>query len=383
MTRILLGHLASNGDCLYATTIARQIKADFPDCHLTWAISSMCRNVIDNNPDVDDVWEVEMGDWGDMTTCWNEFEHEAWRRVGLGEFDRAFMTQISPARFHAYDGTIRPSILRCYPNPITVPVETVIELAAEETKRVEQWAEDNELANYANVVVFECSSKSGQSFVTPDFALEVARLVVDKVPGTAVALSTHLPLEIDHPDIIHAGLLSMRETAALTHHADVFVGCGSGLTVVATSTAAKRQLPNIQILSKHTSVYASFRHDFEYFGKPSDHFIEITQPDAEHIAKAILLTLQKGVAVARKRYHTPVAVNFDWYCQLIESQLVSQRRYIDAAASLCATMERYGRVPQLMAFAKVQVEPFLSLDPAAKFAHRNKHATALRLLLTT
>ncbi|MEQ1577992.1 MAG: hypothetical protein ABL894_10090, partial [Hyphomicrobium sp.] len=58
MTRILLGQLGSNGDCLYATTIARQIKKDFPGCHLTWAISSLCTRVLDNNPDVDEVWEV-------------------------------------------------------------------------------------------------------------------------------------------------------------------------------------------------------------------------------------------------------------------------------------------------------------------------------------
>ena len=30
MTRILLGQLGSNGDCLYATIVARQIKKDFP-----------------------------------------------------------------------------------------------------------------------------------------------------------------------------------------------------------------------------------------------------------------------------------------------------------------------------------------------------------------
>ncbi len=376
--RILLGHLASNGDCLYATTIARQIKADYPGCHLTWAISSLCRNVIDNNPDVDAVWEVEMPDWSDMTTCWNRFEQEAWRRVGQGDFDRAFMTQISPARFHAYDGTIRPSILRCYPGPITVPVETVIELSSDEIDNVERWVENAALADFENVVLFECSSKSGQSFVTPEFAVEVATKILAGSSNTAVALSTHLPVDSDTPNIIHAGALSMRETARLTHYADLFVGCGSGLTVVATSSAAKEQLPNIQILSENTSVYASFLHDFEHFGKPADHFIEITHPDAGHIAAAALSVLKKGVVTSRKRYHKPIPLNFDWYCQLIESQLVQQRLYLDAASSLNATMERYGKVPQLVAFAKVHVEPFLDLDPAAAFAHRREPADALR-----
>jgi hypothetical protein len=56
--RILLGHLASRGDCLYATAIARQIKADYPGCHLTWAIGSMCRAIIDGNPHVDALWKI-------------------------------------------------------------------------------------------------------------------------------------------------------------------------------------------------------------------------------------------------------------------------------------------------------------------------------------
>src|SRR5512138_3038540 len=42
--RVLLGQLEANGDCVYATTVARQIKTDNPDCHLTWAIGSRCRN---------------------------------------------------------------------------------------------------------------------------------------------------------------------------------------------------------------------------------------------------------------------------------------------------------------------------------------------------
>ena len=57
--RILLVHLIANGDCLMATTVARQIKTDFPGSHLTWAIGYKCRHVIDNNPYVDEIWSVE------------------------------------------------------------------------------------------------------------------------------------------------------------------------------------------------------------------------------------------------------------------------------------------------------------------------------------
>ncbi|MEO7049339.1 MAG: hypothetical protein ABI091_28810, partial [Ferruginibacter sp.] len=54
---ILLVQLFSNGDCLYATAIARQIKNDFPGCKLSWAIASFCKNIIAHNPYVDEVLE--------------------------------------------------------------------------------------------------------------------------------------------------------------------------------------------------------------------------------------------------------------------------------------------------------------------------------------
>ena len=48
--KILLVQLYSNGDCLYATAVARQIKQDFPGCHLTWVIAGVYKNIIAQNP---------------------------------------------------------------------------------------------------------------------------------------------------------------------------------------------------------------------------------------------------------------------------------------------------------------------------------------------
>ena len=75
--RILLGQLAANGDCVYATTVARQIKADDPECHLTWAIGSSYRQVIAHNPHVDAVWEVPYSRKEDAIATWRAFEREA------------------------------------------------------------------------------------------------------------------------------------------------------------------------------------------------------------------------------------------------------------------------------------------------------------------
>lgn len=367
MTNILLGQLGSNGDCLYATTIARQIKRDFPDCQLTWAISSLCKRVIENNPHVDHVWEIPVASWGDLNAAWNALEAEAARELGRGRFQHTFLTQICPNHFGNFDGTIRPSILRNYPRPITVPVETVIELTNPEKEKVAQWAQSTALSNFEKIVLFECSSKSGQSFVTPALAIEIARAALAKNPRIAFILSTHEKIASDLPQIIYGGDLSMRETAALTHHADLFVGCGSGLTVVATSAAAKPNLPNIQILKRSTSVYASFKHDFEYFGKPAGHFLETTHTDPRRLAETILATLQYGINEANQELGEQIPLDFRWYFELIDQMLLQKRQFIEAANSLALTIERYGPRPDLVRFGKALILPFIELDPCAHF----------------
>ncbi len=82
--RILLGQLANWGDCLLATTVARQIKEDEPTAHLTWAIGSICRPLLWGNPHVDAVWEVPLASTSaaDVIAAWRHFTDEARARAG-------------------------------------------------------------------------------------------------------------------------------------------------------------------------------------------------------------------------------------------------------------------------------------------------------------
>ena len=139
--RILLGHLATFGDCLYATAVARQIKHDFPGCHLTWAIGSMSRPVIRENPFVDEVWEYPLRDRREIDSSWWSFVRDARRRVRRGEFSRIFFTQVAPGNYQNFDGTVRSSIFRGYAAPITVPVTPVLRLTADEVDHVQKAAD--------------------------------------------------------------------------------------------------------------------------------------------------------------------------------------------------------------------------------------------------
>jgi len=362
MKRILLGQLCSNGDCLYATTLARQIKEDFPGCHLVWAISSLTTEVLKNNPDVDETLVVRMKDWSEMESSWVFFEREAMRLHLQGYFDEVFLTQISPANFQNYDGTIRPSIFRGYSRPITVPIENRIFLTDEEVQKVDRWFAQSRCSDANYVAIMECSSKSGQSFMTPDLAVAVAEKVLQNRNNMSIIISTHEDISSDNPNIVSGRDLSMRETARLTHHADLFIGCGSGLTVVATSTAAKPNLPNIQILSSHTAFYASFRHDFEYFQKDASHFLELTSSKPNHIAKAINAVVESGIDGARAKYDEKIELDLAFYLSQIDMMLVRRGKYLDAAQSLTYTAERYGALQSLKNFGGSLVTPYLSKD---------------------
>jgi hypothetical protein len=365
--KFLLGQLANNGDCLYATILARQIKHDYPEAHLTWAISSLCKQVIKNNPYVDEILEVQVSDSTQQRSAWDNFEQEVMRwQNGCRLFDQVINSQIWPNNFRNFDGTIRPSILRVYENKISVAINNDIYLDDEEINNARVFVKKYGIEAYEHSILFECASNSGQSYVTPDFALKVANLVVNKLNNVCVILSSNQKIDTGHNRIIDGSVLSMRENAELTHYCTQFVGCGSGLTVVATSEVSKH-LPNIQLLKEDTSVYASFFHDFEYWGKPSEHFTEMTDVDEIHVAKAIILTCLEGQDCCREKYHKPSILSFRLYKSLLEQWLIKNQKYMDAARSILVTSERYGWHPELHKFAIEKVVPLVRLDPTCRF----------------
>ncbi len=308
---ILLGMLISNGDCLMATVIARQIKTDYPGSRLTWAISDRCRSVIENNPYVDAVWEVKLNSREDgVGEGWHRFREEAMKKKEAGAFDEVFFTQIYPSNVHHFDGTTRGTIYLSYPHPVTVDARPVLRLKEEEKERVRQFAEHHRLKDYKEVILFECTSFSGQSFVTPAWALEVARGLADQREGVLIILSTHESLETGHPRILTASTLSLRENAALTHYCHLLAGCSSGITWMAVSDAAKR-LPMVQFLNRGTGFrFASVAWDHRYWGLDDTQIIETTERDPQKAVILLRYTLDAGIGAARLRYHQRLKPRF-------------------------------------------------------------------------
>ena len=261
--------------------------------------------------------------------------------------------------------------MRFYGKPITVGVTPVIYLTEEEIKNVYDFAQTNNLINNEKVVLFECSAKSEQSFVTEKFAIELAQKIANNLPDWKILMSSNIsvPKSMQYGNIIDASSLSFRENAELTKYCSLLIGCSSGISWLTTSSWAKK-LPMIQLLKADKSMYASFIYDHKYHGLSTDHIIEITDTSAEKVLLCILTVINEGFTIARSRFHQEIALNFTFYFQTIAAVLY-RRKLRQFRYSLFYTVKRYGLHPNL-------IKSFLPLIPYVSFIIYQKLIRAIK-----
>jgi hypothetical protein len=305
---VLLAHLNSNGDCLYATVIARQIKeVDHPGCHLTWAISTRCKQTILLNPHVDEIWEIDTQTSLATEAEWNSFVEKAEARKRNGEFDHIFYTQIIGKNIINIDGLTRSSIYNNYPLPITVPMQPIIRLSEKEVSNVQSFAAANRLSSFKNIVLVECGPDSFRSSLNPASSTQFAHDFAAAHPDTAFILSSNKKIAATSAQVIDASSLSFRENAELTKHCTFFIGCSSGISWLGTTDWAK-PLPRIIITISSTNFTHSMVQDHEYANLPTNDIIEFTQRSETMKDMAACLTeaLYDSFTSARARWNHPV-----------------------------------------------------------------------------
>ena len=304
--KILLVQLYSNGDCLYATTVARQIKNDFPNCKLTWGIASYCKSIIANNNYVDEIMEVNTIAKNDIV-AFRKFKKQLNQFKEQGIFDEIFITHNMDTNLALYDGSIRSGIFRAYPNPITVPVQPVLNLYDDEIKNAATFAEKHQLQNYDHVILFEYAPQSRQIKISDNFSISIAEKLTSN-PDTAVILSSGNKITHPNKNIIDGSVLTLRETAALTHYCSILLGCTSGITWISTSNAAK-QLPMIQLINPDAIWLNSVSNDFKKFGLDDSGVIEITDM-VENIIVRCINEAMINFTDARKKYNKQIPLHF-------------------------------------------------------------------------
>ncbi|WP_374951930.1 hypothetical protein [Mucilaginibacter sp.] len=359
-TRFLIGQLACYGDCLYVTTVARQIKADHPDSHITWAIATRYKSILNFNPHVDEVWDVDIQNNDFYYDGWHKFEAEANRRLQAGIYDKVFYTQISP-HWRYFDGTIRSSELRGYNRPITVPIDPVVVLSDEEVDRVTHFAADNQLNMYREVILFECAPGSGQSFVNVNMAISVAEKVLTECKDVCFILSSPTPLNHPHPQILDASSLTYRDNAELTKHCTLLIGCSSGITWLATSTWAKK-LNTLQLLSRGSDYFAGVKYDLQQWGQPTNHIIEVTKKSIDYVTGCVLSILNQGFSKAKQQYDEVYQPGYHNFRAMIKNAIwdnnANNKGNVRPMISAYAKNNPHLKAARLTAIAAVQVLRF-------------------------
>jgi len=294
--------LISNGDILYASPLARQIKEiDYPGCHLTWAVASNYKWALIGNPYIDRIWEIPIKDKLDGAgQAWFDLKQTVLAMQANGEYDEIFFTQIGPDNWHKFDGMIRSSILRNYPRKISVPVDPIVVLSQDEVKSVNHFARDNQLNNYRKVILFECLPQSFQSFITPTIALSIAEDIASKQQDVCFIMSSNLKLSSHCKNVIDGSVLSIRETAELTKYCHLLIGCSSGITWISTSTWAK-PLPMIQLLNTK-KFFASVEYDLKKWKRPVENILEMTNENSANISLCVKLALDDKFTEAKEKF---------------------------------------------------------------------------------
>ena len=304
--KILLVQLYSNGDCLYATTVAQQIKKDYPGCHLIWAIASFCKTIIANNPYIDEILTVDTVAKNDAPAL-RKFKKLIYKQKKEGVYAEVFFIHNGDTNQAFYDGSIRSSILRAYGKPITVPFIPVLHLREDEIAKAKYFAKEHHLASFKEVVIFEYAPQSGQSTITKEIALSIAEGIVAK-SNTAIILSSANKIQHINKAIIDGSSLTIRETAALTHYCTFLLGTSSGITWISTSDAAKF-LPMVQLFNPDTRFENPISRDFERFGFATDKVIELLKLDEKIIVDCVQSALE-DFATAKITYNQIIPLHF-------------------------------------------------------------------------
>lgn len=311
--KVLLVQIGSVGDCLLVTTIAKQIKEkDYPGCHLTWMIGDRFKEILNNNPHVDEIIEIPL-DYTDESII------KARKNIPItieklkqkGEiFDKVIITDCCSVNEHQFWGTFRSIYFRIYQeiygHKITISPEPVIYLSEQEILNVKNFISKHDLDKEdCYPILFECSPKSKQSNMTFEKAFEVSKKIVQRHPNVKIILSSKEKFTENYPNIIDGSVLTFRENAELLNHCKLLVGSNSGITWLNASTWSKK-IPMVQHVKKYeeylVSISASVELDYKYFGESTDDLIELLSPDDETFYNCISDVIENSVRLAKCKY---------------------------------------------------------------------------------
>ncbi|MEI8205638.1 MAG: hypothetical protein WCG03_02050 [Kiritimatiellales bacterium] len=315
--KIVLTQTGSMGDCLLTTTIARQIKEiDYPGCHLTWVIGERFKEVIENNPHVDEVIVLPMHPSVSLRYGVRAYVDELKSEGKV--FDKTMVLDLDAKNAPHVWGTCRSIYFRIYQevygHRVTVSPEPVICLREDEVGRVKTFCRNHEIDGLNSYpILIEYSPASGQSMMDQETALDLAVKIVEKYPHVKCILSSKDRIKTPSAQIIDGSILSYRENAELLNHCKLLVGANSGITWLNASTWSKK-IPMIQdvmadFTDNNTEISFSVEMDCKCVGASTKNLIELHSPTVDELYKCVCEVIDSSFDEVKSKYKgidTPV-----------------------------------------------------------------------------
>ncbi len=354
--KFLIVQIGKYGDCLYATSIVKQIKCDFPTSHITWLICSNFKSILDENPFIDNVWEVDCKTLDYFAqNGWLKLQEEINSKKKSGIYDEIIYSQVPPLNWPRFRRTIRETTISAYSEKYTVDLSPVLKLKESEVNRVKDFSEKYQLNKFKQVVLFECAPGSYQSQVNPDYAISIAKKVIEFNPEVCFILSSNTKIEINHHQILDGFELTYRENAELTKYCTLFIGCSSGITWISTSDWAKK-LPTLQLLNPRFFIYSGMNYDFKLSNLDNKHIIELLQYDQDLVVKILIESFNSDWFAMKSIYNQEYKPTIDHFNNILfklcleETNYKEILNYIKSAKNFISKMDRIYTINTYMAY---------------------------------
>jgi hypothetical protein len=322
--KVLLVQLAANGDCLFVTAIAKQIKEiDYPGCELTWLIGSRYAQVLNNNPYIDHVITISLTSIEDIPNQRDKIDEHITTIGGYKIFDKIFITDYTVANNKNWFGTIRSSLFRSYPHQLKIIPQPLIYLTDIEKTNVAAFCKKNKITGNTFNILFECSPQSYQSSMTLLKAKQIAEELSAQNANIKFILTSNLSFVSANPNIIDGSAVSWRENAELANYCNLLVGCSSGISWLCTSNWTK-PIKTIQVISPHFAdgrYSASMKIDFKFFGIDIKKLIELNDPSDSVLKYCIIASTTNNFEMARKKHDTKNDIAFLNYRFIKEARI--------------------------------------------------------------
>jgi hypothetical protein len=311
---------------LYSTPIARQLKSDHGDnCRITWAVSSKCKNILLNNPYIDNLWIIELQNFTELSKVWEETLDIATKKKNSGEYDEIIIPQIIDENKSYYTGSIRELTLKSYKDKFNVPLTPVLNLTTEEIKNVGDFICDNGIINYKNIILFECEPQSNQFDITPVDAVKISKKILTSNPDTCFIITSSEKINSSDPRIIDGSILTLRENAELIKYCNLLLGCSSGITWLSRSSwCIDHKINTVQFLKTKTIWFNSLLKDHAKFNFDSSNILELYNPSFSDIEKCLINILANGFTSSKILFQKSTPKSNTFYSYLLRYYLCNK-----------------------------------------------------------